>query len=238
MGELDELEDMLGHLEHDEIFQQAVALVCEGVVSRRQADASCRAYRMYTTEIERFTESPPMMRRVLGDPLLKIWFFRVFGYRGELQFGMGQAIWFRDLPLLDIGRDAHLGYGMMLGTSQILPDGESVLLRAIRIGARTFFNQHTVVEGGARIGADVSVGTRATIGADARIGAHAEIADQAVIGEETILGEGCRIGKGAVVGRAAIVDAGVEVAPGDEVPAHHRLTAGGLFPRPHRWAAA
>ncbi|MEO0624409.1 MAG: hypothetical protein AAFU49_21340 [Pseudomonadota bacterium] len=238
MGELEDVQDILGHLEHDRAFQEAAQLIVEGVVTRRQNDDVSQAYRVYTREIEQFTEQPAIMRLVLSDPSLKIWFFRVFGYRGELQFSMMQAVWLRDLPLLTIGRDAHLGYGMMLGTSQILPDGESVLLRRISIGARTFFNQHTVVEGGTRVGEDCSVGVRVSIGGEVQVGDNVEVGDFARIGDQVILGAGSRVGCGAMIGRAAIVDPGMAVEDGADVPAFHRLTSGGLFPRPHRRIAA
>lgn len=238
MGDLDEVEDVLGRLEHDRNFRKVLSEVREGIVSRVSDDTASRAYRCYVREIERFTESPPTMRLLLSDPALKIWFFRVFGYLGEMQFTLRQAVWFRELPLLDIGRDAHLGYGMMLGTSQMLPDGESAVLRRISIGERTFFNQHAVVEGGVSVGADCSIGIRTTIGSDAQISNEVEIGDYGRIGDEAVISDRCQIGAGASIGRATIVDAGVKVEEGAQIPAYHRLTRGGLFVRALRRIAA
>ncbi|MEM9144944.1 MAG: hypothetical protein AAGC57_02020 [Pseudomonadota bacterium] len=188
--------------------------------------------------MERFTDHAQVLQAVLDDVAMKIWFFRVFGYRGDLQFRIMPAVWIRELTLLDIGRDAHIGYGVMLGTSRILNDGDSVLLRRIAIGERCFFNQHGVVEGGASIGSDCSIGIRSTIGADSKIGDGVEIGDVVRIGEEASIGDGCRIGCGASVGAGSIVDPGVVLEDGRAVPAHHRLTFGGLFPMPHRRIAA
>ena len=238
MVEFDGIEHALDRLEKDRSFRRLVAALSEGTIPQDEADPAFREYQRYVHELEAFTEAPEVMREVLAEPLLKIWFFRVFGYVGELRFSVMPSVWLRDLPLLDIGRDAHLGYGMMLGTSQIDPAAGTIELRQIAIGARTFFNQHSIVEGGTRIGDDCCVGIRAMIGGRCRIDPGCEIGDFVRIGADAMVGGGARIGHGALIGRAAIVDPGLVVEEGGEVPAHHRLTAGGLFPRPHRRLAA
>lgn len=238
MVEIGEIERELDRLEKDRGFRAAVESVRHGTIQQDERRPEYRKYRRYARELEHFTENPEAMRAIIGDVMLKIWFFRVFGYRGELRFSVMPSVWLRDLPLLDIGMDAHLGYGMMLGTGQIDPQDGSVALKPISIGERTFFNQHSIVEGGTRIDDDCCVGIRALVGADCSIGRSVEIGDFVRIGDGAIIGSAVRIGHGACVGQSAIVDPGLVVPEGAEVPAHHRLTAGGLFPRPHRRLAA
>lgn len=228
----------LDRIEKDQQFQSAVCVVGEGILPCEEMHPAQRLYRRYCAALVVFTESPDVMRMILAEPILRISFFRVFGYRGEVRFSMMPSVQLRDLPLLDIGRDAHLGYGVMLGTAEMLPNRKAMALRPIAIGARTFFNQHSVVEGGTRIGAECSIGIRGLVQGDCTVGDRVEIGDFARIGRGAILGDGARIGHGAIVGEGSIVDAGIAVDEGAEVPAHHRLTAGGLFPRPHRRLAA
>ncbi|GMG81438.1 hypothetical protein LNKW23_06510 [Paralimibaculum aggregatum] len=197
---------------------------------RRANDPEFIAYRQYIAEIERYTENEDAMRAIAREPMLKIAFFRTFGYRGEVEFTLMPEVWLRDLPLLVIGRDAHLGYGMILGTGQVSQDGSGVRLRPIAIGARSFCNQHAVIEGGTVIGDDCLVGIGSSIGEACRISDRAQIGDCARLGHEVAIGERTVIGHNARIGNGSVIDPDLRVGDGARIPPQHRLTSAGLFP--------
>ncbi len=221
---------VLSRLERDASFIAARESIRLGFVPRDDRDPGFRAYRRYMAELEPVVESDSFMDEIGADASVRIWFFRVFGYRGDCEFTLMPEVWMRDLPLLVIGRGAHLGYGMVLGTGQVTLDGAGVGLAPIAIGERSFCNQHAVVEGGAVIGADAAIGIRALVGPSAHVSDRAQIGDFARIGREAVVGAGARIGHGARIGQGAVIDPGVEVGDGARIPAHHRMTAAGLYP--------
>lgn len=220
----------LARLEQDESFIEARSAIQPAFVPCDKADPAFMAYRRYSAELERYVERPNVMKAILREPLLKIAFFRAFGYRGELDFTVMPEVWMRDLPLLVIGRDVHLGYGMVLGTGQMSLDGRGLRLRPIAIGSRSFCNQHAVVEGGTLIGDDCLIGIRAIIGATCRLEDRVHVGDFTRIGADVVVGEGAVIGHNARIGDGAVIDAGCTVPEGGRVPANHRLTPAGLFP--------
>lgn len=230
MGEFSDIDVALENLEGDSEFRSAVDAVAPGFLRHDRDCPVFRRYRLYSAALETFVEEPPVMREILSDPLRRIGFFRLFGYRGEIDFTMMPSVWVRDLPLLDIGRDAHLGYGMALGTGRICATG--VQLKTIRLGERSVFAQHSVVEGGTRIGKETRVGIRGIVGPDCMIGDSVELSDFARLSEGVSVRDGARIGEGAVVGAGAVIDEGVRIEDRAEVPAWHRVTEAGVFPLP------
>ena len=233
-----EIDRVLGFLELDADFQAAVARIRPGPLSAEDGCEAYRCYRLYNAALGAFTEDGDLMRQIFGDEMLRIAFFRAFGYRGDLDFAMMPSVALHDLPLLEIGAGAHIGYGVTLGGEEEPYAGVPVSLETIRIGAGCFLNQHAVVEPGARMAEGVCIGIRAMIGRGAELGERVDIGDFSTVGNGAMIGEGAQIGHNAHVGDGAIVDPGLTVADGDAVPPHHRLTAGGLFPRPQSHLAA
>jgi hypothetical protein len=50
----------------------------------------------------------PVYHFCLCVPWLKALVFRLFGYRGDLNFTVYPDTWIRDLPLLDFGKGAYI----------------------------------------------------------------------------------------------------------------------------------
>ncbi len=217
-------------LEHDAEFIAARAAIKPGFVPRQPGHPTYIAYRNYNRALEVFAECEDAVRIVAADPLLRIAFFRTFGYRGEVNFTMMPQVWLRELPLLVIGRGAHLGRGAVLGTGQITPDGSGVSLLPIAIGERTVLGDFAIVEGGAILGSDVTLGTRSLVGGACHISDGAILGDGVRVGPEVVLGAGAVVGSGASIGAGAVIDPGVVVGEGVRIPARHRLTDAGLFP--------
>ncbi len=222
--------DTLARLAQDPSFAAARGAIRPGFVPRAPGHPFYEAYRRYMREVEPILEDPERLAAILGDDRLTSEVFRLFGYRGDLDFTLAPDAWIRDLPLLVIGSGAYIGAGVVLGTGQMTLDGLGVALAPIAVGRRSCLNPGAILEGGA------VVGYGAWVGAGAQIGADCHISDQAQIGEGARLGRDCVVGHGAVVGHScrlgagAVVDPGVTVPAATQLPAQHRLTEAGLFP--------
>src|SRR5579872_2324997 len=107
-------------------------------------------------------------------PALKAFTFRLFGYRGNLDFTIYADTWVRDLPLLDFGRGAYLGNRATIGSNQCF--GDRILVDRItfeegsELGHLAMVSPGVYVGKGAEIGAGAGVGLRAKIGAYSNIG--------------------------------------------------------------------
>ena len=65
-----------------------------------------RLYGLCWTAVYYFT---PVYWLFLTVPLLRRALFRLFGYRGQMDFTVYPDTWIRDLPLLEFGRGAYVG---------------------------------------------------------------------------------------------------------------------------------
>ncbi len=228
----------LDRLEKDQDFRTTTEAIRPRWMLDTEPDPLRTAHQRYLDELDRFLCCPDTMRSILAEPVLKIWFFRTFGYRGDLRFHMEPSVLIRELPLLDIGRGARIGYGAVLRTGIVTPGTAAIRLAPIDIGELAEIGAHCLIDGGSEIGRDAVVEERVEIGTDCRLAEGARIGVSTRIGDFAIIGTESRIGARSVIGRGAVIDAGVTVEECGEVPDHHRLTAGGLFPMPHRRLAA
>lgn len=145
---------------------------------------------------------------VLAIPALKRMTFRLFGYRGSMDFTTYPDTWIRDLPLLEFGQGVYLSNRATLGTN-VLPGNGTIMVGPIRLGAGTLVGHLAVVGLNTRVGESASVG----------VGAH--------VGIGVDVGPGARIGPSARIGHYATVRAGEVLSPGamrladvdDEAPA-------------------
>jgi hypothetical protein len=66
----------------------------------------------------------PVYYVCLTIPCLKWLTFRLFGYRGQMDFTVHPDTWIRDLPLLDLGKGAYVANRATLGTNMPLKNGK------------------------------------------------------------------------------------------------------------------
>ncbi len=164
----------------------------------------------------------PIYHVVLAVPLLKRLIFRLFGYRGSLDFQTYPDTWLRDLPLLTIGEGAYLSNKATISPNMCLRNGKIIVL-PVSIGAGTMIGHLTMIAPGVVIGRDSEVGVGVGVGLNVHIGAGTHIDHEAVLDHEAQIGDRCVIGTRAYIGRKAIVGDGVRVPPGCVVPARTKL---------------
>jgi acetyltransferase-like isoleucine patch superfamily enzyme len=160
----------------------------------------------------------PIYHAVLAVPPLKRTAFRLFGYRGSLNFQTYPDTWIRDLPLLSIGEGAYLSNKATISPNMCLRNGKIIVL-PVTIGAGTMIGHLTMIAPGVEIGTDSEVGVGAAVGVNARIGSRTLVDHEVVIDHDVVVGDRCVIGTRAYIGRKAVVGDGVRIPPGAIVPA-------------------
>jgi carbonic anhydrase/acetyltransferase-like protein (isoleucine patch superfamily) len=159
----------------------------------------------------------PLYHAVLAIPALKRLVFRLFGYRGSLDFQAYPDTWLRDLPLLSIGKGAYLSNKATISPNMCLKNGKIIVL-PVTIGAGTMIGHLTMIAPGADIGADSEVGVGAAIGVNVCVGAHSLVGPEVVLDHDSVIGERCIIGTRAYIGRRTVIRDGLRVPPGAVIP--------------------
>jgi carbonic anhydrase/acetyltransferase-like protein (isoleucine patch superfamily) len=136
-------------------------------------------------------------------PALKTLTFRLFGYRGSMDFTVYADTWIRDLPLLHFGPGVYLGNRATVGSNQCF-------------GRDHILVDHITLEDGAVLGhlgmisPGVHIGKAAEIGVGAAVGLRATIGAGAAVGPCSGIGHGVRVGDDAEIGamsyREQVVD--------------------------------
>jgi acyl-[acyl carrier protein]--UDP-N-acetylglucosamine O-acyltransferase len=150
------------------------------------------------------------------DPLRK-GTFRLFGYRGNLDFTIYPDTWIRDLPLLSFGVGAYLSNKATIGTNIVLANGR------ILVGPVTV-EEHAVVGHGAMLAPGCHIGKRAEIGAacglaiNVRIEVHAKIGAMCGIDNGVFVGSASRIGGMSGLGPYVRIADGISIPRASAIP--------------------
>jgi len=174
-----------------------------------------RLYGLCLTAVYYFT---PIYAAVLYIDPFRRYFFRLFGYRGQLDFTIHPDTWIRDLPLVSIGKGAYVANQATIGTNIVADFGKSIWVDRIEIGAGSVVGSHSLIAPGGKVGAGVEIGIRTICGLKARI------QDGANIGPDCAIGHGAVIGAEAKVGRRAEIDVRVRIPAGAAVRPFSRIS--------------
>ena len=223
--------EKLTQLRKDRRFTESIKNIKPGKFERDSLSRVYQDRKYYTHQLRWFIYDPSVMNVVLENSLLKKLFFNTFGYTGNLKFTIYPNCWLRDLPLLDIGEDAYLADGIVLGTNQVTPDQKFISVGRISIGNRTIFDQQCMLGYGATVGDQCIVGVRACVGVKSRIGNNTVVSGMATVGHGCKVGNNVNLGERSSVCSFAIVEDGVKLENNGVVPAFAKLTKQGMFCR-------
>ncbi|MGA2871059.1 MAG: hypothetical protein ABSF34_18100 [Verrucomicrobiota bacterium] len=152
----------------------------------------------------------PIYYLCLTIPWLKWLTFRLFGYRGQMDFTVYPDTWLRDLPLLDLGKGVYIANRATLGTNMPLNNGK-ILVEGIKIGSRSLVGHLTMLAAGVELGEDtqiesgcalgmfVKMGSRCGLGGTVTVEHYAQIGDDAFMGTSSYLGFRARLPNGATI---------------------------------------
>jgi carbonic anhydrase/acetyltransferase-like protein (isoleucine patch superfamily) len=159
----------------------------------------------------------PVYAVVLAIPALKRVVFRLFGYKGSLNFTAYPDTWIRDLPLLRIAEGAYLANRATIGSNLVLTDG-SILVDSVTIGKGSMVGHLCIIGTGAILGDGIEIGMRSSIGIKVRIEDGANIKPHCAINHGTVIGKNAEVGIMSLVGVKCVIGDGVKLHAGSNIP--------------------
>lgn len=174
-----------------------------------------RLYGLCLTAVYYFT---PVYAAVLYIDPFRRYFFRLFGYKGQLDFTIHPDTWIRDLPLVRFGKGVYVANQATIGTNIVADYGRSIWVDTVEVGDGSVIGSHTLIAPGAVIGKGVEIGIRTICGLKVRL--H----DGATVGPDCGIGHSAVIGARANIGRRAEIDLRVRIDPDSTVPPFARIT--------------
>lgn len=141
----------------------------------------------------------PVYFLILAIDPLRRGCFRLFGYRGNLDFTIYPDTWIRDLPLLAFGKGAYIANRSTLGSNICLQSGE-ILVGGISIGERSVVGHLGVVGLGTTMQADSELGVGVATGIQVKIGRNTRIGAISGLNHGSSVGNDCGIGAMSYVG--------------------------------------
>jgi len=143
---------------------------------------------------------------------LKTLMFRLFGYRGSMDFTVYPDTWIRDLPLLDFGPGTYVANRATLGTNLVMQNGD-IVVGAIRTGENCMVGHLTMVAAGTRLGKHVNLGSGCGVGVNVDLQDNVVVGDVSVINHFAVVGAGATIGSRSYVGHRCRIPAGASIEP-------------------------
>jgi acetyltransferase-like isoleucine patch superfamily enzyme len=164
----------------------------------------------------------PLYSVFLTIPVLKRALFRIFGYKGPLNFVIYPDTWVRDLPLLYLGQSAYCSNRSTIGTNLCLKDG-TILVDRIYIGDRAILGHLAAIAPGVKMDEDVELGVATVVGVRSRFKKNTKIGSACAINHGVTIGENCTVG-----GHASI-DLGVKITDNIKIPSGCMLPPGTII---------
>ncbi len=161
----------------------------------------------------------PVYHILLSVPLFKWGLFRLFGYRGPLNFTIYPDTWVRDLPLLHFGKGAYLSNKATLGTNLYTPNVGKILVGSITLGNDSLLGHSAIFGTDAKLGDRAEIGMGALVGIRVRLEADSSIGAGAGIDHETQIGESTSVGPFAYIGQGVQISNRITIPAGAYVPA-------------------
>lgn len=164
----------------------------------------------------------PLYSVYLAIPILRKTLFRLFGYKGGLNFVVYPDTWIRDLPLLSFGEGAYCSNRSTIGSNMCLQDG-TILVDKIQVGEKAVVGHLTMLAPGVKVEKNADLGVGVALGIRCRMKEGSRIGAGSSINHGTIFGARSEIGGHSHVGLR------VEIADDIKIPAGANLPAGAIL---------
>jgi carbonic anhydrase/acetyltransferase-like protein (isoleucine patch superfamily) len=159
----------------------------------------------------------PLYYALLTVPTFRRLLFRVFGYRGNLDFVVYPDTWIRDLPLLEIGKGAYLSNKSTIGTNICLSNG-FILVDRVKVDQGVVVGHLAMLAPGAQIEEKAEVGVGVAFGIRSKLGKKSKVGPGCVINHGTSIGDGSEVGTMSYVGVRAVIGDGITLPGGANIP--------------------
>lgn len=160
----------------------------------------------------------PVYFLCLSVPPLKWMTFRLFGYRGSMNFTVYPDTWIRDLPLLHFEDGVYVSNRATLGTNIVLNNGfllvDEITLRSKSlVGHLAMLAPGVELDSGAEVAVGCGIGIRAKLGAKSFAGPCSVIEHGVQLGANSAVGAHSYIGSGSSIPDEMRLPAGSIIAP-------------------------
>ena len=199
-----------------------VSSIVPGKFRRDLRDPAYRRRRLYGLCWTAVYYFKPLYFVCLSVPALKRLLFRLFGYRGSMDFTVYPDSWIRDLPLLDFGPGAYVSNRATIGTNVALRNG-TLLVDRVTLGPRAMVGHLAMLSTGVSLEEGAEVGVGCAVGSKCVLRKDADLAPCCAMGHLAELGAGARVGFMSWVGSAARVGPGVVLPPHTSLPNRARV---------------
>jgi UDP-3-O-[3-hydroxymyristoyl] glucosamine N-acyltransferase len=176
-----------------------------------------RGRRLYGTCWTALFYFKPVYFLVLTLPWLKWMTFRLFGYKGQMDFTVYPDTWIRDLPLLDFGKGVYVANRATLGTNMPLKNGR-ILVDGIRLGEGALISHLTMLAAGVQIGKGSEIGPGCAVGVRVKVGDHTTVLGTSQLNHASKIGDNVYLGANCYVGFGAEVPSGTKLGGYKSIP--------------------
>lgn len=159
----------------------------------------------------------PIYFLILNSKILKTLTFRIFGYKGNMNFTTYPDVWIRDLVLLELGNDAYLSNRCTIGTN-ICHMNKTISVDKIIIGEKSIIGHLAMIAHGCSIGKFSEIGVGCGIGINTSIGDNVNIGPMCTINHYVKIGNKVRIGTKSYIGTGANISENISIPAGSLIP--------------------
>ena len=195
-------------------FRKAIV---KGKLPRDVRHPVYRGRRLYGTCWTALFYFKPVYFLVLTLPWLKWMTFRLFGYKGQMDFTVYPDTWIRDLPLLDFGKGVYVANRATLGTNMPLKNGR-ILVDGIRLGEGALISHLTMLAAGVQIGKGSEIGPGCAVGVRVKVGDHTTVLGTSQLNHASKIGDNVYLGANCYVGFGAEVPSGTKLGGYKSIP--------------------
>lgn len=164
----------------------------------------------------------PIYYLCLSIPFVKWMTFRLFGYRGSMNFTIYPDTWIRDLPLLNIEDGAYVANRATLGTNMVLRNGR-LLVAPITLRARAMVGHLALLAPGVELRSDAEVGIGSGVGIKTVLHEASLVGSFCWIGHRVQVGHHASVASNSYIGSGSVLSTDVVLPPCTNVQSRHHI---------------
>ncbi|MBX7181917.1 MAG: hypothetical protein K1X82_07380 [Bacteroidia bacterium] len=159
----------------------------------------------------------PVYGIILSMPWFKAVVFRLFGYKGSLNFNLAPDTWIRDLPLLKVEEGAYAANRSTIGTNICLGDG-NIIVGGVTLKKKAMIGHLSMVGVGVRLGENSEIGVGCMLGLKTDLGNNSSIDPGCVISHRVKIGQNSKIGADSFIGNEVIIGDNITIPSNTQIP--------------------
>ncbi|MBF0555158.1 MAG: hypothetical protein HQK96_11485 [Nitrospirae bacterium] len=166
----------------------------------------------------------PLYYIALTVPILKKMLFRIFGYKGNINFTIYPDTWVRDLPLLNFGEGSYLSNRATIGTNMVLNNG-FILVDGVTVEKKGLIGHLSMLGPGVYIGEHAEVGVGVAVGINVRLGNNSKVSPYCAINHGANIYDNSEVGTHSYIGGKTIIKENIVIPAASSIPSRVVINA-------------